>query len=51
MPGAWIKIRREGVSAHPFLDDTFDATKDDLDEVLEKALGWMTAAVLHGVTQ
>jgi len=50
MPGAWLKIRRVGVAAHPFMDDTLVAVTDDLDEVLEKALGWMTAAVLHGVT-
>src|SRR3972149_861028 len=31
MPGAWLKIRRVGVSAHPFMDDTLEATKGDLD--------------------
>lgn len=51
MPGAWLKIRREGVSAHPFLNDTLDAVKVDLDEALEKALGWMAAAVLHGIVE
>ncbi len=36
MPGAWLKIRRVGVSAHPFMDDTLEAVTDDLDEVIEK---------------
>ena len=50
IPGAWLKIRRVGVAAHPFMDDTLVAVTDDLDKVIEKALGWMTAAVLHGAT-
>ena len=31
MPGAWLKIRMRGVSAHPFLDRTMDAFIPDLD--------------------
>jgi len=50
MPGVWLKIRRVGVKKHPFLSDTLEAVNPDLDEVIEKALGWMTAAVLHGAT-
>ena len=51
MPGAWLKIRRVGVSAHPLLSDTLEAVNPDLDEAIDKALGWMIGAVLHGATQ
>lgn len=30
MPGAWLKIRMRGVSAHPFLDRTMGALDPDL---------------------
>jgi hypothetical protein len=50
MPGAWLKIRREGVAAHPFLDDTLAAVEPDLDKAQDKLLGEMAAAALHGLT-
>jgi len=50
MPGAWLKIRREGVSPHPFLDDTLNAVEPDLDKSIDKMLGEAIAAALHGTT-
>ena|SRR3990167_1537253 len=49
-PGAWLKIRREGVSAHPWLDDAFDSIQSDLDKAQDNLLGSMIAAALHGAT-
>lgn len=34
MPGAWLKIRMQGVSPHPFLDNTLSNVIGDVDEVL-----------------
>lgn len=46
MPGVWLGIRRKGVKAHPFLDNTLTSMESDLtleqtvilDAMIEKAL-------------